>query len=285
MEKTFSAYSPEEQTLREQLTYAYHLCALLGWDDLIYTHLSVRIPSEPDCYLINPFGLLFNEVTPDNLLKVNIKGEIIGPNPYNYNPAGENVHSAIYEARNDVNAVIHLHTLNGMALSALKDGLLPICQHSCHFYGRIAYHDYQGIAVEKEEQEVILEDMGDKDILIMRNHGFLTVGPDLAHAFCEMYTLEKAATVQLMALSSGREIILPTDTVCEKVINQTRYLKAIKNYHIEWDALVRLLKQKTNPHSSSPIIFDPSKRMKEETFSKSHPPLMIKEKEISKWAE
>ncbi len=249
-------FSCEEQQLRIQLTYAYRLCALLGWDDLIYTHISVRIPSEPNHYLINPFGLLFSEIEPHNLLKVNLEGEIIGKNPFGYNPAGENIHGAIYNARKDVNAIVHLHTVNGMAISALKEGLLPICQQSCHFYGKIAYYDYQGISVEKEEQEDILKTMGDKNVMIMRNHGTLTVGSELSEAFCSMHTLEKAAIVQLMALSTGRDIVLPEKEICEKVLNQTSQLKTIKNYEIEWNALVRMLKQKEQRYyENEPILF------------------------------
>ncbi|CAO5677900.1 MAG: L-fuculose phosphate aldolase [Holosporales bacterium] len=266
MSNTLTEYSCEEQSLREDLAKAYHLSGMLGWDDLIYTHISVRIPSQPDCYLINPFGFLFNEITPSNLLKVDFEGNIVGNNPFDYNPAGENIHGAIYKAREDVNAIVHLHTLNGMALSALKEGLLPICQQSCHFYGKIAYYDYHGIAVERDEQQEILNTIGDKKVMIMRNHGTLTLGSNIAEAFCSMHTLEKAATVQLMALSSGRDIILPTPDVCEKVINQTSQLKTIKNYEIEWNALVRLLKQKEMIAANNmPILFS-QKHQESEMF-------------------
>lgn len=247
-------YPKSDNKLRQELTYAYHLCSLFGWDDLIYTHISARDPLHPDCYLINPFGLMFDEITPDHLLKVNLDGNIIGDNSAGYNPAGENIHGAIYRTREDVQAIVHLHTLNGMAISALKDGLLPLCQHSCHFFGQIAYHDYRGIAIDESEQDILVKDMAEKDVVIMRNHGTLTAGVNLAHAFCAMYTLEKAATVQLMALSTGRDIVVPDDAICNKVIDQTKRLTTIKNYQIEWDALVRYLKRKNHAFLHSDLL-------------------------------
>lgn len=233
-----------DRKLKHDLTNAYHLAAQFNWDDLIYTHFSVRSMEDPNTYYINPFGLLFSEITPDLLLRVDLDGNIVSDNPYSYNPAGENIHGSIYKAREDVNAVIHIHTLNGMALSSLKEGLLPICQQSCHFYGRIGYHNYHGISVDKEEQESFLADLADNAAMILHNHGLLTVGKNVQEAFCEMNTLEKAATVQMMALASGRELVLPDKSICERVIKQTQELALIKNYNIEWDAMIRLLRHK-----------------------------------------
>ncbi len=150
---TNTYFSAEEWKVRSDLAASYHLAAFFGWTDLIYTHISARVPAEEGCYLINPFGLHFHEVTPENLVKVNLDGEILEPTEYGVNPAGLVVHSAIHAARPDIGAIVHLHTITGMAVAALQDGLLPLSQHACHFYGKIAYHDYEGIAVYEDEKE------------------------------------------------------------------------------------------------------------------------------------
>lgn len=230
-----------ESKLRQELSDAYHLSVQYGWDDLIYGHISVRLPEEPDCYLINPFGLLFDEITPDNLLKVRVDGKIIGNNEFNYNPAGENMHHTIYKNRRNVNSIVHFHSTNGVALSSLNDGLLPISQQACHFYNQIAFHDYEGIAIEKSEQKTLIGDLGDKDIMILRNHGFLTAGRNLQDAFCTMYTLEKTAAIQMAILSSGQKFDIISKEICEKVVKQT---PEIKNCDLEWKAMVRGLRRK-----------------------------------------
>lgn len=228
-----------ELELRQDLAAAYQLAAMFQWTDLIYTHISVRIPGE-NSFFINPFGLHFHEVTPENLIKVSYDGTILSPTPYTINRAGLIVHSALHEARKDINAVVHLHTVNGMAVSALQEGLLPISQAACHFYGKIAFHDYQGIAIHEEEKVQLVKDLGDKDVMILRNHGFLTAGESLAEAFMAMYTLEKAAQVQIAALSMGRPLAIPSHHICEKVVQETGQHN-IKNFDLEWQALKRLL--------------------------------------------
>ena len=235
-----------ESKLRQKLSNAYHLCVQYGWDDLIYGHLSVRLPDQPDCYLINPFGLLFSEVTPDNLLKVNIDGQIVCDNTFNYqyNPAGENIHHTLYRHRPDLHSIVHLHTKNGVALSALKEGLLPLSQHACHFYGQIAYHNYEGICTNKTEQKTLLHDLGNKNIMILRNHGLLTAGASLQEAFCRMYSLEKAAEFQMAILASGQEFTVPPKEVCEQVIHQAN---KVRTYDLEWNAMIRGLYK--NPNS------------------------------------
>lgn len=237
---TNTYFSAEEWKVRFDLAASYHLAALFGWTDLIYTHISARVPGQEDCYLINPFGLHFHEVTPENLVKVNLNGEILEPTDYGINPAGLVVHSAIHAARPDIGAIVHLHTVTGMAVAALKDGLLPLSQHACHFYGKIAYHDYEGIAVYEDEKERLAEDLGDKDVMILRNHGFLTAGRTVAEAFSAMYTLEKAAHVQITTLSMGLPVTVPPPQVCEKVVKDTGK-RGIKEAEIEWEALKRLL--------------------------------------------
>jgi len=158
-----------------------------------------------------------------------------------YNPAGENLHHTIYKHRPDVNSVVHLHTTNGVALSALKEGLLPLSQHACHFYGRVAYHDYEGIIIEKSEQKTLLRDLGNKNIMVLRNHGLLTAGQTLQEAFCTMYMLEKAAEFQMAILASGREFTMPPKDVCKNVMHQSN---TVRTYDLEWDAMVRDLYNK-----------------------------------------
>ncbi|CAO5678678.1 MAG: Decarboxylase NovR [Holosporales bacterium] len=233
--------SQQEQYLREELSIAYHIAAYFGWDDLIYGHLSCRLPNEPECYLINPFGLLFDEVTPENLLKVDLDGNIVSKNPYNYNPAGENVHGAIYKKRPDVGCVIHLHTTAGMAISTLKTPILPLTQHACHIVHRVAIHEYEGIAVERDERERLCNDLGMKDILVLRNHGILTVGENIPQAFCTMYMIEKSIQAQIVALSFPPPLQMIPTNISEKVFKQAKEFGSNKNYQMEWEALKKML--------------------------------------------
>ncbi len=244
MGQTSKAYFTEEEwQTRCDLATAYNLASLFHWTDLIYTHISARIPGQENRFLINPFGLHFHEVTPENLLKINLEGEIFSKSDYGINPAGLVIHSAIHSARPDVGAIVHLHTVNGMAVAALQDGLLPISQHACHFYGKIAYHEYEGIAVHNDEKSRLVRNLGTKKVMILRNHGFLTAGLNIADAFTMMYTLEKAAQVQITSLSMGLPVVVPSEEVCEKVVKDTG-LRGIKNAETEWQALKRLLPNK-----------------------------------------
>lgn len=226
-----------ERKARTELAAAYHLAAKFEWTDLIYTHISVRVA---DGFLINPFGLNFNEVTPENLILVDHEGNILSETSYGINPAGLVVHSAVHQARQDLNAVVHLHTNAGMAISALQDGLMPLTQHACHFYNRIAYHDFEGIAMREEEMETITRDLGDKNVMILRNHGFLTAGRSIAEAFTLMYTLEKAAQAQISILSMGCPVVTIPHHICQRVVEQTG-TKSIKDIDMEWQALLRLI--------------------------------------------
>jgi ribulose-5-phosphate 4-epimerase/fuculose-1-phosphate aldolase len=250
-------FSAKEWQVRCDLATSYHLAALFQWTDLIYTHISARIPGQEGCFLINPFGLHFHEVTPENLVKVSWDGKVLGHSEYGINPAGLVVHSAIHAARPDVGAVVHLHTVTGMAVAALQDGLLPLSQHACHFYGKIAYHDYEGIAVHDDEKERLVQDLGDKNVMILRNHGFLTAGRTIAEAFSAMYTLEKAAHVQVTALSMGLPVVVPSSEVCEQVLEDTGK-RGIKESQIEWDALKRLLPHQQKKAQESVYPFSSS---------------------------
>jgi ribulose-5-phosphate 4-epimerase/fuculose-1-phosphate aldolase len=239
--------SDTEWHTRMELTAAYHLAARFGWTDLIYTHISARVPGEQNTYLINPFGLHFHEVTPENLIKVNFDGEIVEESKFSINPAGAVIHSAIHKARRDVGCVIHLHTISGVAVSSVKDGLLPISQHALHLFGDIAYHDYEGIAMRDEEKHSIVEDLGDKNILLLRNHGFLAAASSIAETFMLMYMLEKAAEIQVKTLSQGLPICpIPTE-ICVRAKEQVNS-KRCQYLQLEWQALLRLL---DNPNLSS----------------------------------
>jgi ribulose-5-phosphate 4-epimerase/fuculose-1-phosphate aldolase len=234
-----------EWQLRQDLASAYNLAALFGWTDLIYTHISVRVPNEENTFLINPFGLMFHEITPENIIKIDFDGNIKSDTPYGVNSAGLIVHSAIHAARPDVEAICHFHTTNGMALSSLKDGLLPLTQHACHFYEKIAYHDFHGIILEDDEKELLISSIEHANILILRNHGFLTAGASIAEAFSRMYTLEKAAAAQLKAMATGAELVAVDNNIGHKVATQTGSM-GIKVADIEWQALLRLLETSKN---------------------------------------
>ncbi|HXF90581.1 MAG TPA: class II aldolase/adducin family protein [Candidatus Nitrosotenuis sp.] len=235
---------PEEEWIaRQTLAQCYHLAAKFGWTDLIYTHISARVPNQEGVLLINPFGLLYEQITPDNLLKVNFAGQIIdGPANAKINLAGYVIHSAIHEARHDVACIMHTHTPAGIAISALDCGLLPMSQHACRFYNRIAYHTYNGITFDTEEQPRLIKDLGHHMAMILHNHGFLTVGRTIPEAFVLMHYLERAAEAQLKAMSTGQKIIIPPPDVCEKAARQFGDDETIAGT-LEWPALVQSLIQ------------------------------------------
>src|SRR5471032_2525739 len=176
-----------EKQLREELAACYRLITHYRMSDLIFTHISVRIPGPEHHFLINPYGLMFDEITASSLVKIGLDGRAVEPSPYPVNPAGFVIHSAIHGARGDAQCVLHTHTKAGCAVAALKCGLLPINQISMQFYDRIAYHDYEGIALDMAEQQRLVQDLGDKDVLMLRNHGLLSVGTTVAQAFLRMY--------------------------------------------------------------------------------------------------
>jgi len=230
----------EERAVRVDLAAAYRLCALFGWDDLIYTHISARIPGQPGHFLVNPLGLGFSEITASSLVKIDYAGNVIGSTPYRPNAAGFVIHGCIHEARSDVDGVMHLHTVNGMALSMLRGGLLPLTQHALRFYQRIGYHDYEGIALSMGERERLVAALGPHNALILRNHGTLTAGRSVGAAFVEMYYLEKAAQAQLLAQSTGDALIHPSAEVCALTDQQWQANFGGANQQ-EWSELLRRL--------------------------------------------
>src|ERR1700683_3717774 len=199
--------SAAEWEMRVNLAAAYRLVALYGWDDLVFTHVSARVPGSDHHFLINPYGMMFEEITASSLVKIDLGGRKIMDSPHEINPAGFTIHSCIHAAREDVACVMHIHSLNGVAVAAQKQGLLPISQQSLFVLLSLAYHDYEGVALNAAEQPRLVADLGDKSYLMLRNHGLLTAGSSPADAFLYMYILESACAIQVRALSSGQELI------------------------------------------------------------------------------
>jgi ribulose-5-phosphate 4-epimerase/fuculose-1-phosphate aldolase len=196
-----------EEMVREDLAAAFQIAAQFGWDDSIYTHFSVRVPGTRDQFLINPFGLQFAEVTASNLVKIDTEGNKVEPSEFDVNPAGFTIHSAIHNARHDAACIIHTHTVSGVAVSSLEDGLQPCNQWSFQFYRRVAYHDFEGIALNLDERDRIVQNFGETSrALVLRNHGLLTVGRTVPEAFILMHNLERACRAQLAIQASGRPV-------------------------------------------------------------------------------
>ena len=192
----------EEWQTRLDLAAAYRLVALFKWDDLVFTHLTARIPGT-EHYLINPYGLMFEEMTASSLVKIDIEGKVLQDTPFPINPAGFVIHSAVHAARHDIQSVMHTHTINGVAVSAQKRGLLPISQQSIFVLASLAYHDYEGVALRDDEKPRLVANLGDKYFLMLRNHGLLTVGQTIADAFQAMYIFEATCAIQLRAQAGG----------------------------------------------------------------------------------
>lgn len=229
----------EEWNLRVDLAAAYRLVADMGWEDLIFTHLSVRIPGPEHRFLINPYGLLFDEVNASNLVKIDVEGKIILDNGFPVNPAGFTIHSAIHMAREDALCVMHVHTVDGNAVSTMAEGLLPLTQTALTVWGDIAYHDYEGIAFDHKERPRLQADIGDKKLMMLRNHGTLAVGETVAAAFLRLYFLERACSIQVRSLAANCEFKLPSQEAIDKVAQQ------VGNFDVAgdllWPALLRKL--------------------------------------------
>lgn len=253
------AYSPAEWQARCDLAACFRLLAHYRMTDLIYTHATVRLPGTDDRFLINPLHLMFDEITASSLLTVTQDGEVVGGAPGVVNLAGFVIHGAIHAARPDVHCVVHTHTLAGCAVAALQEGLLPVNQMSLEFYGRVAYHDYEGIAYDLEERQRLVRDLGDRPVMILRNHGLLTLGGAVPQAFLRMYYLQKACEIQLAAQSTGRPLALPGEAVCRRTEQQFREPPVPENAglvadadgaSLAWHALLRLL-DRTDPDYKS----------------------------------
>jgi len=230
-----------EWQLRVDLAACYRLVAHFGWDDLIFTHLTARLPGPEHHFLINPYGMTFDEITASSLVKIDLDGRKLLDSPYEINPAGFVIHSAIHAARDDAKAVLHTHSINGVAVSAQKDGVLPISQQSMFVLASLAYHDYEGVAVNAEEKPRLVRDLGDKRFFMLRNHGLLTVGPSIADAFVQLYQFEAACMIQLRAQAGG-ELIRIDPRVLAGVAEMVRMvMRGSGPGALTWPALLRKL--------------------------------------------
>lgn len=230
--------SAGEWQIRQDLAALYRLVAIYGWADLVFTHLTARVPGPEHHFLINPYGTLFETVTASNLIKVDLQGNKIIDTHYPFNPAGYTIHSAIHEVREDAKCVMHLHTRAGVAVSAQKDGLLPISQQATVALGSLAYHDYEGIALNPAEKVRLQQDLADKTAMLLHNHGTLVAAPSIADAWLLMYLLETACQIQIAAQAGGGELIMLGEEIiqinCANVIAAT----AGQGGQIAWAAMV-----------------------------------------------
>ena len=240
--------SAEEWQARVDLAAAYRLAALYEWDDLIFTHISARVPGPEHHFLINPYGLMFDEITASSLVKVGLDGNKVMDSSYDINPAGFTIHSAIHAAREDALCVMHLHTRHGVAISAKKHGLLPISQQSLFALASIAYHNYEGLALNEAEKPRLVNDLGDKNNLILRNHGLLTIGANAAEAFLAMYNLERSCEIQLMAEAGGAELVSIAKPILDGITAQVDVVTKGLGGNIVWPALLRKLDKIDNSY-------------------------------------
>jgi len=233
--------SDEEWQVRVDLAACYRIIAMHGWDDLVFTHITARVPGPDKHFLINTYGMLFEEITASSLVKVDLAGEKVVDSSYPVNPAGLTNLSAVHEAREDVGCVLHTHTRAGVAVSAQKDGLLPISQISLVPYATLGYHDYEGIALNEEEKPRLVADLGSNQALILRNHGLLTVGNTVADAFLMMYALETACQTQVMAQSSGGELVQVPAPIVAGIKAQVEQVTRGLGGELAWPGLLRKL--------------------------------------------
>jgi ribulose-5-phosphate 4-epimerase/fuculose-1-phosphate aldolase len=232
----------DERALRIDLAACYRLVAHYGWDDLVFTHISARIPGEKDAFLINPYGMLFEEITASSLVKVDASGEKLAPSDWPVNPAGFVIHSAIHAARHDVTCVLHLHTNAGVAVASQKAGLLAISQYATIALASLGYHDYEGIALRDDEKPRLVRDLGQSTGLILRNHGLLTAGATVGDAFVAMYALQRACETQVMAQAGGAELLSVDARIVAGVkANVAAVTKGLGGGGIAWPGLLRKL--------------------------------------------
>ena len=234
-------YTPEEWAVRVDLAAAYRLVAHFHWDDLVFTHITARVPGPGHHFLINPYGMMFDEITASSLVKIDMQGKKVGESPWPINPAGFVIHSAIHAARHDVECVLHTHTLNGVAVSAQKNGVLPLSQQSIFVLQSLAYHDYEGVALRDDEKPRLVRDMGNKTYMMLHNHGLLTVGRSVAEAFQAMYVFEAACAVQIRAQAGG-ELIPISQNIIDTATEQARMVSNNQGPQaLVWPGLLRRL--------------------------------------------
>jgi ribulose-5-phosphate 4-epimerase/fuculose-1-phosphate aldolase len=234
--------SPEEWAIRVDLAAAYRLVAHFHWDDLVFTHITARLPGPEHHFLINPYGMLFDEITASSLVKIDMLGKKVAESPWPINPAGFIIHSAIHAARDDAQCVMHTHTINGVAVSAQRGGVLPLSQQSIFVLQNLAYHDYEGVALRDDEKPRLVADLGAKNYLMLRNHGLLTLGRSIADAFQAMYLFEATCAIQLRAQSGGGELIPVARAIIDSAKEQARQVANGQGpEQLIWPGLLRRL--------------------------------------------
>ncbi len=239
--------SAAEWQARVDLAAAYRLVAAFKWDDLVFTHVSVRVPGADNQFLINPYGLMFEEITASSLVKIDTSGTKLDDSPYDVNPAGFTIHSAIHAVRHDAQCVLHTHTLNGIAVSAQKGGVLPISQQSIFVLASLGYHGYEGVALRDDEKPRLAASLGSNNFLMLRNHGLLTVGETVADAFLAMYLFEAVCTIQVRAMAGGTELI-PVDPriIAGAKAQASQGTRGVGGGALTWPGLLRRL-DRINP--------------------------------------
>lgn len=240
--------SPQEWQLRVDLAAAYRLVALYGWSDLVFTHISARIPGPEHAFLINPYGMMFDEISASQLVKVDAAGEKVEPGDYPVNPAGFIIHSAVHEAREDALFVMHLHTVAGIAVSAQREGLLPISQHSLFPLASLSYHDYEGVALNPDEKARLVHDLGSTSLMLLRNHGLLTLGRSAADCFLKMFMLQRACEIQIAAQSGGGELIRIPPAILAGIRAQSDQVMRGSGAALTWPGLLRRLARHNPGH-------------------------------------
>ena len=232
----------EEWQLRCDLAAAYRLVAMYGWSDLVFTHISARLPGAGHQFLINPYGMLFEEITASSLIRIDQEGNKLQDSPFPVNPAGFTIHSAVHAVREDARCVLHTHTRAGVAVAAQQCGVLPISQQSTFVLASLAYHDYEGVALRSEEKPRLQADLGNKDFLCLRNHGLLTVGPSVADAFLRMYVFESACQIQISAQAGGALVVVQP-AIVEGVAHAMKVQTGGMGGEFVWPALIRKLER------------------------------------------
>ena len=236
-----STVMESEWEQRVALAACYRLVALYGWDDLIFTHISARLPGAEHHFLINPYGWLFSEITASSLVKIDLEGRKVDDSPHPVNPAGFTIHSAIHAARDDAQCVLHVHSVNGVAVSAQREGLLPLSQHAMFALASLAYHDYEGVALDEDEKPRLVRDLATKRSMILRNHGLLTVGRTVAEAFVAMYFLEAACMMQVRAQAGGGALTHIGQPIVDGAEEQWQRVTHGAGGGLAWPALLRRL--------------------------------------------
>jgi ribulose-5-phosphate 4-epimerase/fuculose-1-phosphate aldolase len=244
-----SQVSPQEWQLRVDLAACYRLVAEFGWSDLVFTHISARLPQEGQ-FLINPYGLMFDEITASSLVRIDTDGNKLDDSPFPVNPAGFTIHSAVHTARHDAACVLHVHSLNGVAVSAQKEGVLPLSQQSIFILASLGYHEYEGVALNDAEKPRLVADLGSKRFLMLRNHGLLTVAKTIPDAFLQMYLFESACTIQIRAQSGGGELVRIPEQIIAGAQQQGRDVTRSQGGMLAWPALLRRLERKDPSYRS-----------------------------------